>query len=401
MSTPNPPTFIELTVRILNACAKRKKFLTLWVLIPAVLVVILTDKHIWKPTFASDALIMPPTSSQVSGGLTALLGGETSMLSGLLGTDLFSNNELNIVWSLINTKNLHDKAIEKFNLKEHYEFDSDFYADILKEFRSNLVFDLNDENMIEIRFEDKKPQMAYDILSFLIANVDSMYAELKVDEASFTQKFFEARLKETDEKLKKIQKEFGEFQVSNNMYNPEIQLEATVTALADLESKRDILGIERDFESRTRSDKSPLYQTLSQKLTSMNSAIHNLQSNKRDNSVLLSLKRIPPMATEYFEFERELKIESAIYKYLRQRYEELNLETVKKGRNLVIIQEPWVNDKKVAPPRMAVCALVLFLAMVSGVLICNLREYLQNEIDEGTEFSLIYQSLIKNLRFKS
>ena len=120
--------FVEICLRILNNDLKHFKFVVTFVLIPTIIVFIAV-MWIVKPKYAASAIVTPPASTQpVSGMLSGLMG--SSGMSSLLGISM-DNEDVNAVWTILNSWELHDKVINKFDLARHYKFKGKFHADLL------------------------------------------------------------------------------------------------------------------------------------------------------------------------------------------------------------------------------------------------------------------------------
>ena len=145
MEKQEPIGFVEICLRILNNDLKHFKFVAAFVLIPTIAVFIAV-MWVVKPKFAASAIVTPPASTQsMAGALSGMLGGASGMTS-LLGLSETSE-DANAVWTILNSWELHNMVIDKFDLARHYEFKGKFHADLLKEFRKNFGLEMNKEEM--------------------------------------------------------------------------------------------------------------------------------------------------------------------------------------------------------------------------------------------------------------
>ena len=158
--------FIEVCLRLLNNDLKHFKLCLAIVLIPTIVAFVLV-MWVIKPVYAATAVVTPPSSSQTSlNGLSSMLGGASGM-GALLGLSSSDEDE-NAVWTIFNSWELHDQVIREFNLAEHYEFDGDFHADLLKEFRKNFAVEVNKEDMFAVSMEDEDFRLAAKIVAFML-----------------------------------------------------------------------------------------------------------------------------------------------------------------------------------------------------------------------------------------
>ena len=369
-------SLFELLLKVLNNSLRHKALFLSIVLLPT-LAMFIVVMWVMKPVFAAEAIVTPPSEkSSIGSSLGKMLENVSglSSVSSLLGSE---DQATNIVWTFFNSWQLHQETIEKFGIRDHYEFDGKYQADLLKIFRKNLTLEYNDENMFYLRFEDEDYKLAAQILQFILAKADSMYNAYNTNQAKQSRIYMDARLKEVEHNLDSLEKVFTKFQAENNLYDPEIQLESTVKYLGTLQSERDALVQEISYEKMQRGDQTKRYEELSSRLKSLDASIAEAIKGKRNKMGVLALSKTPDLTAQYLKIESELKIQQTIYKFLRQQSEQLRLDEVNKPTNLVVLQPPWENDKKVRPGRSVILAFTMLLSGLFAVVICNFIEFMK------------------------
>lgn len=369
-------SLFELLLKVLNNSLRHKALFLSIVLLPT-LAMFIVVMWVMKPVFAAEAIVTPPSEkSSIGSSLGKMLENVSglSSVSSLLGSE---EQATNIVWTFFNSWQLHQETIEKFGIRDHYEFDGKYQADLLKIFRKNLTLEYNDENMFYLRFEDEDYKLAAQILQFILAKADSMYNAYNTNQAKQSRIYMDARLKEVEHNLDSLEKVFTKFQTENNLYDPEIQLESTVKYLGTLQSERDALVQEISYEKMQRGDQTKRYEELSSRLKSLDASIAEAIKGKRNKMGVLALSKTPDLTAQYLKIESELKIQQTIYKFLRQQSEQLRLDEVNKPTNLVVLQPPWENDKKVRPGRSVILAFTMLLSGLFAVVICNFIEFMK------------------------
>lgn len=369
-------SLFELLLKVLNNSLRHKALFLSIVLLPT-LAMFIVVMWVMKPVFAAEAIVTPPSGkSSIGSSLGKMLENVSglSSVSSLLGSE---DQATNIVWTFFNSWQLHQETIEKFGIRDHYEFDGKYQADLLKIFRKNLTLEYNDENMFYLRFEDEDYKLAAQILQFILAKADSMYNAYNTNQAKQSRIYMDARLKEVEHNLDSLEKVFTKFQAENNLYDPEIQLESTVKYLGTLQSERDALVQEISYEKMQRGDQTKRYEELSSRLKSLDASIAEAIKGKRNKMGVLALSKTPDLTAQYLKIESELKIQQTIYKFLRQQSEQLRLDEVNKPTNLVVLQPPWENDKKVRPGRSVILAFTMLLSGLFAIVICNFIEFMK------------------------
>jgi len=375
--------FIEICLRLMNNSLKHFKLWLTILLLPTIVAFVLV-MWVIKPTYMASATVTPPASTGASlSGLSSMLGGSASGISSMLGLGGNDEDE-NAVWTILNSWELHDEVIEKFDLKNHYEFDGDFHADLLKKFRKNFGVAQNKEQMFDIYVEDEDYRLAAEMVSFILVKADSAFNAYKTAQARQSRIYFQSRLDSCEHVLDSLLDDFAKFQEENNFYDPEIQLESTLKYLSSLQVRREEVAMEMAYEKADRGEGSKRYDELHKRYKGVNNALNATLKGKNDNVGMVSLKKSPKLSAEYLRRETEIRVQEAMYKLLRQQSEELRLEESKMLTNLHILVPPWENNKKVFPLRGVTLIFVFSVAFLFATIICNIIGYLETEKNRGT-----------------
>lgn len=382
METRESAGFIEVCLRLMNNNLKHFKLWLLIVLLPTIVAFVLV-MWVIKPVYAATAIVTPPASSQSPmSGLSSMLGGSSGMGS-LLG--LSTNDEdANAVWTILNSWELHNQVIETFDLANHYKFDGNFHADLLKKFRKNFGIDMNKEDMFAISVEDEDYRLAAQMVSFILEKADSAFNAFKTSQARQSRIYFQSRLDSCLFRMDSLMASFVEFQVKNNFYDPEIQMESTLKYLSALQAKREEVSMEMSYEKADRGADSKRYDELNKRYKGVNSALNSTLSGKHGDVGMVALKKSPELGAEYMRRESEIRVQEAMYKLLRQQSEQMRMEEAKMLTNLHVLEPPWENDKKVYPLRGVTLVFVFAVAAIFATIICNLIGFMERECRRGT-----------------
>ena len=335
MQSQESAGIVEVCLRLVNNNLKHFKLFLALLLLPTLFAFVLV-MWVIKPVYSATAVVTPPSSSQGSlSGIGSMLGSGAGMgsLLGLSGSD----EEANAVWTIFNSWELHDMVIKEFNLAEHYKFDGHFHADLLKLFRKNFGIETNKEDMFVIYVEDEDYKLAAKMVSFMLEKADSAFNAFKTAQARQSRLYFQGRLDSCERKLDSLLQDFVKFQVDNNFYEPEIQMESTLKYLSALQAKREEVSIEMAFEKADRGEKSKRYDELSKRYQGVNTALNGTLKGRHESLGMVALKKSPELSAEYFRREAEIRIQETLYKLLRQQNEEMRLEEAKMLTNLHVL----------------------------------------------------------------
>lgn len=392
------PGLTETLFRILNNDLKHFKLCCALVLIPTIVVFVLV-MWVIKPTYAAKAVVTPPPDNSSMSTLSGMLDGELSSYASLLG---FASGSVDAdaIWTIFDSKELQDMVIDHFKLAEHYEFEGQFRADLLKQFRKNFELSLTDENMLEISIEDEDYRLASEMATFMLDKADSMFNAFKTKQARQSREYFDNRIELCLKTLDSLQQDFVKFQADNNFYEPEVQMEATINYLSTLQTERQSVAVEMNYESQLRGTDSKRYGELSKRYNSLNTAIHQTLNGKQQSMGLITLKKSPQLGAEYMRKQEEVKVQAALYKLLRQQSEQMQLEEAKKLTNLHVLEAPWPNDKKVSPLRGASLIFTVFVSMLLATILCNFIELVKSQKGTGSSLEKEWATFVGFFRRK-
>lgn len=399
LETQHDMTLLEGLLKVVNSCLSHKRLFVLTVFIPT-LVAFIMVMWVIKPTYAAEAVVTPPTNgSALSGGLGKLLEGSGSMsfFSSFMGG---SSEGSNIVWTYFNSWELHNKVIEKFDLAKHYEFEGDFHADLLKQFRRNFSLEKNEEEMFHIVFADEDYKLASRVLTYMLDQVDSMYNNFKTTQARQSRTYMNQRLAEVEHRIDSLESEFVNFQETNHIYDPNVQTEGTMKYLSGLQVDRDAVYLALSKEKKEHGENTRQFQDLQNRLRDIDAAKHQTLGGRHSNIGVVALNKVPKLSAEYARMEKELKLQAVIYTLLKQESERLYIEESNLMSNLVVLQPPWENNKKIKPLRGVTLIFVFSISFVFAIFLCCFLEYWRG-VNPESSLGIEIKKFSQKVRFKS
>lgn len=388
------PEFIDLLLWVALACAKRIRFIVFTSLFVAIvssfIVVFILDSE-----YESKAIILPPSdgTSSLMGSLGDLAG-DLGPLVSKMGIGGMSSSGANILLTVANSYQFQRTLIREFKLDSIYKFTSEktyFEADLMKTFRRNFLISLDDEtDYVVVSMRDKDPQRAKSIVDSAVAQLNAEYVNIKVRQAGKSRSFFESRLAINQNMLDSLKGALQTFQESNHIISPKVQMEESIKRIAELETQKDLAFIQWQAEVQTSGIESSFSKRLYQQYSAINIRLNDLKSSGTASGALVNLGRAPQMVRKYEEIEDGIQIQQAIFKSLRQMYEQALLQEVDKVGRIEVLEKPWVNNKRVAPPRRAIVTSLVLASIVLSILVCVIFEaYFSEQATQGSRYKMI------------
>ena len=391
-------SFLEIILTAASSCLSHKRLFSLIVLIPTAVMFVMV---MWgfTPEYRAEAVFTSPVenSAMVPGmGVGKKLGEKGNSLS-----DLFSDTDegADVTMTFAKSWELHERIIEKFDLARDYKFKGKFYADLLKKFRKNLKIEMNDEDMFHVTFDHKDYKKAAAVVQYFLTQVDSMYNYYKTNQARQMREYMDARIKEVEKEMESMKKDFIKFQRKNNYYDPDRQLESTIRYMANMQTEREAIKQEISYELAKQGTRTKRVEDLERRLKNLESAISQVTDGKQSDMGVVALNKTPELSNQYLKLKSELQMQQAIYVMLREQREQLDMEANNKQVNLIVLQPPWENDKRVFPKRGLMMMFTFFISFLVATLLCSFIEYMRSESKKGSEISYEWESIVREICF--
>jgi uncharacterized protein involved in exopolysaccharide biosynthesis len=253
--------------------------------------------------------------------------------------------------------------------------------------------------MFFLYYRDTDPKRAVQVIEFMLEKADSAFNSFKTNQARQSREYFQTRLDSCEHVLDSVLNSFVDFQVRNNVYEPSVQLGATIKYLSELQAMREEMGMELYFEKLDRGENSKRYQELQKRVKGMNAALGGALKGKHSNIGMIELKKSPELYAEYLRRESEIRIQETLYKLLRQQSEQMRLEEAKMLKNLHVLEPPWENNKKISPKRGLILVFTVFFSFFLASFFCNFVEFMRSENRTNSRIATEWNFFVQKVCF--
>lgn len=379
----NEKTFIDFLIVLV----KWRKFLivnVLFVTILSVGVSFLLDK--W---YTSTANIIPPKSK---GGLLGDIGNFSSTIKDIsktLGRLGSTSTEAYDYLAILQSRTSFEKVINKFELREVYEYDNDDpIEEIIQELEDNVKFQVEDEGNITISVTDKSADRAAKMANYFVSNLNEISIELGKFEAKNNREFIETRyfqvlvdLKNAEDSLKKFSKKFSIYSIAD-------QTKATISAAAELQAQIEVQKVEYILLKQNYGENHPIcidklliIAEMEKRLTGMNYSDIN---NDKKVKFFTPFAELPEIGTQYIRYKREFELQSKLLEFLLPLYEQAKIEEKKSIPVCVVIDNAVPAQKKSSPKRVfIVVATFLLTSMLSIFFVLTIESFERLKLDQA------------------
>ena len=384
--------FLETVLWTVRAVARHLRMCCLVVGISTLAAVVVTqfvDKE-----YDAKAVVLPPTSSDP----VAQLAGSLGSLSKIVGASPELHREANVLEQFLSSRELHKAIIDSFGFVRLYMMDKNpkkppKEADVLKKFRKNFWVETNDLDLFEISFRDKDPARAKAVVDFALARLDSIYSALKTNVADEDVGHYRRRIAQVEAS---VREEMKRFQAKHGVVDPEVQYEETVKLIASAMAEEEQAKLEMEVEREQHGDKSLRYSELKSRHDAAKKSVESLK--KRKDSVLMPVEGASSVMVAFAQLKADLEVQLELLAGLKLQLESAEIQARKGAPKFTVIERPWVNDKKVSPPRAAITALTFVLSGVLATFVSVLIEFCADQRKSDGRLYRLLRSIGEALR---
>ena len=387
--------FLETVLWTVRAVARHLRMCCLVVGISTLAAVVVTqfvDKE-----YDAKAVVLPPASFDP----VAQLSGSLGSLSKIVGASPELHREANVLEQFLSSRELHKAIIDSFGLVRLYKMDKNpkkppKEADVLKKFRKNFWVETNDLDLFEISFRDKDPARAKAVVDFALARLDSIYSALKTNVADEDVGHYRRRIAQVEASVDSVREEMKRFQAKHGVVDPEVQYEETVKLIASAMAEEEQAKLEMEVEREQHGDKSLRYSELKSRHDAAKKSVESLK--KRKDSVLLPVEGASSVIVAFAQLKADLEVQLELLAGLKLQLESAEIQARKGAPKFTVIERPWVNDKKVSPPRAAITALTFVLSGVLATFVSVLIEFCADQRKSDGRLYRLLRSIGEALR---
>jgi tyrosine-protein kinase Etk/Wzc len=329
------------------------------------------EKTYLPNVFTSRASIL--ISSGQSGGLSgALASSGLGGLAAMAGVSVGGASSGELAVFLAKSVSSLDELNEEFDFTAKYKIETSVRTETRNAILAKLSisFDKN-TGIMSLSFEDSDPDLARRVVNRLVEILDRRFAALGGNKARNQKMLLEQKLADVQGQMTRIEGEIKVFQKKYGVLSVEALATEQIAILARLRSEL----IMKDIEIENYEKFSKIDDPVIRRLRSERQSILNKTAElERGGSILPTQKEIPELAFEYAALQRDMLVQTEIFKILTQQYELAKLNSEGQEAAFQVIELGETADKKSGPSRAMLCIVTTMAAFFLSVLAAFLIE---------------------------
>ncbi len=304
------------------------------------------------PTFTAATVILPPAPSSSSTGLAMLAGQLGGALGGLAGAAASIKNPTDQYVSMLESRNVADRLIERFNLKVAY--DRELMVETRDELaeRTRIVAGMKD-GLITIEVDDDDPTRAAAMANAYSDELRRLTTDFAIGEASQRRAFFEAQLKQVREALTVAEQDLGTSGITDEALKA--APDAAITTMARLHAKITAQEVTIQSLSGFVTEDHPDLRVARAEMAALKSQEARMHGPTTPDGP----------SSGYMSKYREFKYNLALFEIIAQQYELARLDEARESKNIQVIDIATAPERKSRPKRGLIGVVVTILASIS------------------------------------
>ena len=326
-------------------------------------------------TFTAAAVLMPPGSQQDISILNAFSDSELPF-GGLISK---TEEEAMKLIAILKSRTVMETIIKKYNLIEFYKAEN--IEEALESLADHVSLEIEEEGTLSIKAhvstgwlhydkdELKVRELSAEIANEFVNQLDIVNKRLQTEQAVHQRKFLGERYGENLMDLIKAEEKLKQFKENHNIISIESQTRTAIESAAALKNQILINEVQKGVVSRKLKLNHPEIIGIEDEIRELTVKLHEIEygrdtsENVRGN-LFLVLSEIPQIDADLMRLTREVDIQSTLFIYLTQQYEDAKIQEAKNTPTIQLLDPAVTPIQKSSPKRLL---MVFIMALITFV----------------------------------
>ena len=230
--------------------------------------------------------------------------------------------------------------------------------------------------VLGLNYEGEDKKHITQVLNAILTAYSQQNIERRSAETAQTLKFLEDQLPELKQQLDVAEREFNRFRQQANTVDVTKESELYLTQSIALETQKAQIEQQVAEASSKYTNEHPMMQQMNAQLAAINKKIAELDG---------TLKRLPELQRQYLQLFREVEVKQQLYTGLLNSYQQLRIAKAGEIGNVRIVDTAVEPIKPIAPKKLQILILSIFLGGFLGTLLALLRNMMRSGIKDAAQ----------------
>ena len=230
--------------------------------------------------------------------------------------------------------------------------------------------------VLGLNYQGQDKEHITQVLNAILSAYSKQNIERRSAESAQTLKFLDEQLPELKQQLDVAEREFNKFRQEFNTVDVTKESELYLTQSVTLETQKAELEQKVAEASAKYTNEHPVMQQMNAQLGALTKKITELNA---------TLKKLPDLQRRYLQLYREVEVKQQLYTALLNSYQQLRIAKAGEIGNVRIVDTAVEPIEAIAPKKLQVLILSIFIGGFLGTLLALLRNMLRSGIKDSSE----------------
>ncbi|OTG88672.1 polysaccharide biosynthesis tyrosine autokinase [Acinetobacter sp. ANC 3813] len=230
--------------------------------------------------------------------------------------------------------------------------------------------------VLGLNYQGQDKEHITKVLNSILAAYSQQNIERRSAESAQTLKFLDEQLPELKAQLDVAEREFNKFRIKYNTVDVTKESELYLTQSVTLETQKAELEQKVAEAGAKYTSEHPVMQQMNAQLNALNTKITDLEG---------TLKQLPDLQRRYLQLYREVEVKTQLYTALLNSYQQLRIAKAGEIGNVRIVDTAVEPIKPIAPKKLIILILSIFVGGFLGTLLALLRNMMRSGIKDSTQ----------------
>ena len=230
--------------------------------------------------------------------------------------------------------------------------------------------------VLGLNYQGQDKQHITQVLNAILVAYSQQNIERRSAETAQTLKFLEDQLPELKQQLDVAEREFNRFRQQFNTVDVTKESELYLTQSITLETQKAQLEQQVAEAAAKYTNEHPVMQQMNAQLGAINKKIGELNA---------TLKELPDLQRRYLQLYREVEVKQQLYTALLNSYQQLRIAKAGEIGNVRIVDTAVEPIEPIAPKKLQILILSIFLGGFLGTLLALLRNMMRSGIKDSSQ----------------
>jgi tyrosine-protein kinase Etk/Wzc len=329
--------------------------------------------------FTAVAQLLPPSAENDMFGLSGILGGGISSVSGLRSSVLGKTTPSDLMLGILNSGTVMSSVAVRCSIAQYAHVRGGGREQAVRSLREMTSLSSGEEGIVRIAVEARDRQLAARIANAFIAELDTFLRNSNISRGRNMRLFVQHRLAQVESTLRVTSDSLRVFQEHNKVVALDEETKAAIDAYAKMKSDLSAREAELEVAQTTANDDNPYVVSIRNEIRAYRDRLDKFEYGGSVGGFgagfAVPLLKLPSVTAEFVRRYEEYRIQEESYASLYQQYEYAQILEARDVPALTVLDYASPPERRSHPRRSVIVLAALVFGAAMGLVVTFLSEY--------------------------